>query len=182
MTGESLKYTIISVGSLLQAEDILTLVSVIIPSLFSLSSPALFLTVTTRGCHWVTTAMPGKRRPQMWKITMTSKKSWERKYVSSGHQTGVFPPCPTTALLNFNGIPHSFLMLVHRPDLLYQIFKVTRVTVLSLLLCSRPSNTLSCRAPLQVNQSVINGGTLMLFKGLCSDTNGASSDSFSHLF
>lgn len=57
----------------------------VLMSFSSFSPPVLFVTVTTRICHWMTTAMSGKRRPQMWRISMTSKRSWERKFVSPCH-------------------------------------------------------------------------------------------------
>lgn len=59
------------------------LVLIIISSLSSLSSSVLLRTVATRGCRWVTIAVPGRRRPRMLKITMTSKRSWERKCSNS---------------------------------------------------------------------------------------------------
>lgn len=85
-------------------EDILAQVPVIIPSSFSLSSLVLFLTVTTKGCLWGTIAMPGKRRPQTWKITMTSKTCWERKYVNTEHRSLVFPSCWKTLLMKFYSV------------------------------------------------------------------------------
>lgn len=39
----------------------------------------LFLTATTRRCHWVRTDMPGKRRHRMSRRNMILKTFWERK-------------------------------------------------------------------------------------------------------
>lgn len=101
-----LKRRITPVGCLLQVGDVLMLLWVIISSLFSLSSLASLVTVTTKGCLWGTIAMPGKRSPQMWTITMTSKKSWERKCVSTkGPKFGPFLP----PLLKFVGILQRFV-------------------------------------------------------------------------